>query len=328
MPWKCDGSKPRCSTCTAVYRTECFYDVEVDATPKESSKQECVGSTEQPGTLETIITALKTSTDSEAAEIVHQIRAEEDLRNLAGTLKRRRNFTLPARSDAKGAEGELANLIGKQSSHGGIVKHYGSTSSLGLVLNGARPPVRNDIRGAWSNVTNDPAFIKHLLDLYFCWSHSFWVVFPKDLFLHDMKQGQTKNCSSLLVNAVLAFGCLYSDRPEARTDLTDPKTAGDHFFAEAKRLLELSEPCLTTVQALAVMSMREPCHDRDSSGYSFMGRCIHMAIELGLHLSLGSDSSKMPEADAEARRLTFWGCWTLDKYVRRRDLFHLSNGLY
>ena len=283
-------------------------------TAKASVKPEPTGSSEQPNALETIIAALRSSTDAEAAEIVQHIRAEEeDLENLAEII-RKRNIALPARSDAKGAEGDLANLIGKQSHHGGIVKHYGSTSSLGLVLNSEEPPVQVGFSGSWTNVTKDQSLIKQLVDLYFSWSHSFWVVFPKHLFLHDMKYGRTQHCSSILVNAVLAFGCLYSDRPEARTNPADPRTAGDHFFAEAKRLLELEGPCVTTVQALAIMAMREPCHDRDSSGNSFMGRCIHMGVELGLHLNLGSDSKNLSDTEAEARKLTWWGCWTLEKY--------------
>ena len=149
--------------------------------------------------------------------------------------------------------------------------------------------------------------------LYFCWSHPYYVLFSKELFLHDMARGRSKYCSPLLVNALLAVACAFSDRPDARTDPNDPGTAGDHFFAEARRLLQSNDSSnLTTVQALALMGLREASCSRDSSGYQYAGRCIRMAIELGLHLSFGADNNKLGPTELEVRNITFWGCFTYD----------------
>ena len=306
---QCDGGKPDCSTCTAVYQTSCCYDVDSDHRRKAALKRDIEALKGQNDALGIIVASIRSSTDAEVAEIIQQIRADEDLDSIADSLKK--NVMLPERSRDKSAEGELSNMIGRPSMDAsGVVKHYGHTSSLGLVSDGERPPIHLQTSEAWTRVTRDAAFVEHLLSLYFCWAHPSYVLFPKELFLDDMTKGQSRYCSPLLVNALLAFACAYSDRPEAREDFSDPKTAGDHFFAEAKRLLNQNgSSSLTTVQALALMGIREASCSRDSSGFQYAGRCVRMLIELGLHLSFASASDKITPTELEARRITFWGCF-------------------
>ena len=309
---QCDGGMPNCSTCTAVYQTPCFYDVDSDHRRKAALKRDIETLKGQNDALGIIVASIRSCTDAEVAEIVQQIRADEDLDNIAESLKK--NVMLPERSDKISAEGELSNLIGRPSIDvSGVVKHYGHTSSLGLVSDGDRSPTHLQTSEAWTRVTRDAAFVEHLLSLYFCWAHPYYALFSKELFLDDMAQGRSKYCSPLMVNALLAFACAYSDRLEARGNPSDPRTAGDHFFAEAKRLLNENEsPNLTTVQALALMGLREASCSRDSSGYQYAGRCIRMLIELGLHLSFASASDKISPIELEIRRITFWGCFIND----------------
>ena len=270
----------------------------------------------QNDALSIIVASIRSSTNAEVAEIVQQIRADEDLDSIAESLKK--NVTLPERSNVKSAEGDLSNLIGRPSiDASGVVKHYGHTSSLSLVCDGERSPMHLPTSDVWTRVTRDAAFLEHLLNIYFCWGHPFYVLFSKELFLDDMNKGRSKYCSPLLVNALLAFACAFSDRPEAREDPSDPTTAGNHFFAEAARLLFESDASnLTTVQALALMGLREVSCGRDSSGFQYAGRCVRMSIELGLHLSFASASDKISPTELEARKITFWGCFVNDTYVR------------
>ena len=259
-----------------------------------------------------IVASIRSSTNAEVAEIVQQIRSDEDLDNIAESL--RRNVTLPQRSSQNPVEVDLSNLIGRPSMDAlGVVKHYGHTSSLSLVSDGERSPMHLQTSDVWTSVTRDSALLEHLLNLYFCWGHPYYILFSKDLFLNDMSKGRSKYCSPLLVNALLALACIFSDRLEARADPSNPSTTGDHFFAEAKRLLNESDNSnLTTVQALALMGIREASCDRDSSGFQYAGRCIRMLIELGLHLSFPSASDKINPTELEARKITFWGCFVND----------------
>lgn len=303
---------PNCSTCTAVYQTPCFYDVDSDHRRKAALKRDIEALKGQNDALGIIVASIRSSTDAEVAEIVQQIRADEDLENIAESLKK--NVMLPERSGVKSAEGELSNLIGRPSRDElGVVKHFGHTSSLSLVSDGERSPMHLQSSEVWTRVTRDAVFVEHLMSLYFCWVHPSYVLFSKEVFLDDMAEGRSKYCSPLMVNALLALACSYSDQPEARENLSDPKTAGDHFFAEAKRLLNENESSnLTTVQALALMGLREASYGRDSSGFQYAGRCVRMLIELGLHLSFVSASDKISPTELEVRKITFWGCFIQD----------------
>lgn len=146
-------------------------------------------------------------------------------------------------------------------------------------------------------------------------------------------------CTPLLLNAMLALGCHFTAHPLARKDKADPDTAGDHFFNECKRLIlendEHVTPRLTTVQALALMSVREAGCAREERGWSYSGMSFRMGIEMGLNLDLDGRSSesshhegtaasrqramgkggRMNEEELDARRITFWGCFLFDKCV-------------
>lgn len=271
-------------------------------------------STERHGILASIIAAIQNSTEEEATEIVHQIRSGESLEVIIQSLKE--DVTLPGRSDSHSLESDFADIVGTTKvNKSGATRYFGNTSSLGLVPSEEDAPAQNDgLIESWTRVTRDSEFINHLMELYFCWQHPFYVLFSKECFLHDMIRGRSKYCSQLLMNALLACACNFSDRPEARTNPDDPSTAGDHFFHEARRLLiEDERSALTTVQALGLMGIREASCGRDSSAYQYVGRCIRMALELGLHLCFtGAPGNTLTPTEIEVRKITFWGCFTLD----------------
>ncbi|ORY02033.1 fungal-specific transcription factor domain-domain-containing protein, partial [Clohesyomyces aquaticus] len=181
---------------------------------------------------------------------------------------------------------------------------------------------------SWTEVTSDPELVLHLINMYFCWHYSFFTTLSKNLFYRDFLLGKpppgsrrkTEYCTPLLVNAMLALGCHFTAWPGARTDRNDSATAGDHFFKEAKRLIlegDLHEvPALTTVQALALMSVREAGCGREAKGWVYSGMSFRMACDLGLNLDSGGMQSKqgaIDETEEDARKITFWGCFLFDK---------------
>jgi hypothetical protein len=76
---------------------------------------------------------------------------------------------------------------------------------------------------------------------------------------------------------------------------------------------------LTTVQALALMSVREAGCGREAKGWVYSGMSFRMACDLGLNLDSGSlpgsRESHLSDEEIDARRITFWGCYLFDKYV-------------
>ncbi|RMZ69473.1 putative pathway-specific regulatory nit-4 [Pyrenophora seminiperda CCB06] len=324
----------------SVYRTECHYDAESEsrrtklglahnnnnAGTKRDASRVAASSSEDFSNAEFIINSLRKLPEENVYEFIQHIRRDPSLDTNALAEQWRKNETLTPNTpvDVQSLESELSVLLGKPIvTLNGQSRHFGHSASLGLVPEeenfcGGRLRtnlVKPERQGStWTNVTDDLEFVEKLLDLYFTWSHPFYVLFSRECFYKDFKAGRDKYCCSLLVNAICAYACHLTDDPAGRTDPNNFRTAGDHFFAEARRMLFDDEtPSLTTVQALCIMSMREPSTGRDSSGFGYMGRCIRMCIELGLHLNYGADATlDLTPSEVEVRKVTFWGCFTVD----------------
>lgn len=164
----------------------------------------------------------------------------------------------------------------------------------------------------WTNICPENMhLVEHLMTLYFCWEYPTFASLSKDHFLVDFKDHNPRYCSSLLVNAMLALGCRFSDVPESRADPNDRTTSGDHFFAEAKRLLSIEEDVgsLSSIQALGLMAIREGGCGRDTESFYYSGLAIRLSVENGLHY----EGYIVDQAEKEVRRATFWGAFTLDQ---------------
>jgi hypothetical protein len=169
--------------------------------------------------------------------------------------------------------------------------------------------------GTWTSVTSDSALVEHLMALYFCWEYPTFASLNKEHFLEDFRSGSRRYCSPLLVNAILALGCRFSEQPNTRTDPENSNTAGDHFFAEATRLLETEADrhVLTTIQALGLMSIREASCGRSSESLFLSGQSIRLAMEMGLHYEPENQGSSDAQMDHAVRSATFWGAFALDQ---------------
>lgn len=233
-------------------------------------------------------------------------------------------------------EKELSGKMGKLLLDNGSVSIIGGTSNLifmGSVMDGedgafsADDPEQYEEQEyaitSWTEVTSDPDLIVHLLNMYFAWHYTYFTTLSKSLFYRDFKRGRaahdikrkTEYCTPLLVNAMLALGCHFTSWPQARADPKDSATAGDHFFREAKRLIlendEHENPRLATVQALALMSVREAGCGREARGWVYSGMSFRMASDLGLNIDSGSNN--LDDSEVDARRITIWGCFLFDK---------------
>jgi hypothetical protein len=167
----------------------------------------------------------------------------------------------------------------------------------------------------WTNVTSNGHFVEHIMALYFCWEYPTFASLNKEHFLEDFRTGTTRYCSSLLVNAILALGCRFSNHPDARSDPQDSNSSGAQYFEEAMRLFDLEKDrhSLTTIQALGLMSLREASCGRSSESLYLSGQSVRLAIEIGLHKVTPSESGGQAAIDREVRSATFWGAFSLDQ---------------
>jgi hypothetical protein len=187
------------------------------------------------------------------------------------------------------------------------------------------PDSTPNVNETWTQVTSDGDLVEHLMALYFCWEYPTFASLSKEHFLNDFRTGRRRHCSSLLVNAILALGCRFSSQAEARVDPNDRNTAGDHFFAEALRLLQSqkNQHNLTTIQALGLMSIREASSGRSTESIYYAGQSVMIAVEMGLHLESVSGGGDYASEDHAVKSATFWGAFSLDQWVLQQILFSL-----
>ncbi|KAL4819578.1 hypothetical protein BDW67DRAFT_154852 [Aspergillus spinulosporus] len=125
----------------------------------------------------------------------------------------------------------------------------------------------------WTTVTDDNELVSHLISLYFTWNHLFFNCIERDLFLRDLNSGNVNSpfCSPFLVNAILAGACWYSSYPETCAVPGDITTKGQHFWGEARRLLDAQGGKITlpTVQGMAIMFPASCVMGKDEVGWLY-----------------------------------------------------------
>lgn len=289
-----------------------------------------------------MIQAIVNSDEADAFDLVRQIRLSDSLEDVAESVVARERGIVtddPAptsEDDSAPADQFESELVGKTSELmlGGSRKFIGGTSNLIFLPPGSElyefnstqdpgvlPQDQEYSVATWTRVTDDEQLINHLMTMYFTWHYPFFTIISKDLFYRDYIRGiSSQYCSSLLVNIMLALGCHFSGWEGSQTDPKNSATAGDHFFKEAKRLvLENDEHViakLCTVQALALMSVREAGCGREGKGWVYSGMSFRMASDLGLNVDTTSLGTRnLNEEEIDARRVTFWGCFVIDKFV-------------
>lgn len=287
----------------------------------------------------------------EVPELIRQIRASENLNDVAKSISSKNNAMTddgeeddsPMSDDNTVLTGvpkfelELSGKMGELRLENGSLQFLGGTSNLLFLRSGSvgedattsvedlnQYETKEDALVSWTKVTEDPELVIHLMNMYFTWHYTYFTTLSKSLFYRDFVLGKpapdsrqgTRYCSSLLVNAMLALGCHFTSWKASREVPLNSATAGDHFFREAKRLImvdgEWENPRLTTVQALALMSVREAGCGREAKGWVYSGMSFRMAYDLGLNVDSGS--SNRSDFEIDARKVTIWGCFLFDKY--------------
>lgn len=350
---QCDGNVPSCAACSSVYGTECIYDPNSDHRRKGVYKKDIDNLKTRNSTLQTLIQAILNFPEHEVAGLIRQIRSCESLDDVAESILSKNSTLVEDDEDCDSpvdgddvlsgipkSEMELSGKMGKLRLENGSVSFIGGTSNL-LFLGSSSDgedgatstedaegyPKQDDAIVSWTNVTKDSTLVIHLINMYFTWHYTCFATLSKSLFYRDFLLGKpvqasrqkTEYCTSLLVNAMLALGCHFTSVPASRMDPLNSATAGDHFFKEAKRLIlendEHENPRLPTVQALALMSVREAGCGREVKGWVYSGMSFRMAFDLGLNVD--SAASSCDDQETDARRITMWGCFLFDKYASR-----------
>ncbi|KAH0256668.1 hypothetical protein KCU71_g21850, partial [Aureobasidium melanogenum] len=83
---KCDGGLPSCSTCMAVYRTDCSYDQDTDHRRKGALRKDIASLQNKNTALDVVINSLCALPEHEATALLHSLRRGERLDSLAEAI--------------------------------------------------------------------------------------------------------------------------------------------------------------------------------------------------------------------------------------------------
>ncbi|EXJ84397.1 hypothetical protein A1O3_05064 [Capronia epimyces CBS 606.96] len=227
---------------------------------------------------------------------------------------------------------QLTSRMGRlQIAEDGQPRYYGATSNLHILHSGPNSLVQPNIRHVLTHGESaiaqaglewqgDEVYEDHLINLFFSWHNTLMYVLDRDIFVrerHLFRLGQTTDLySPALENAVFCIGSAYTDRSHPAI-----KEATDEFFAfrtKAYLEIEIDSPTIATAQAVLVLSSHEAAHARESRGWIYSGMAVQIITDLGLHLDLEKEYSRLEGRDtgfddvASLRRNLFWSTNTID----------------
>ncbi|KAK6495109.1 hypothetical protein TWF481_003137 [Arthrobotrys musiformis] len=315
---KCDEESPKCSSC-ADSDLECVYGFEDTAQHKRNAIRNKIKDYESEITkYERILDHIKESSVSSLQRVLEVIRGQATLEEIMMFIRNDQDSYLPT----------------------DVISPIPTTSPLSLLMNeewyqGVEPaggmdlnviddrPIHNLTAHPWTTVTDDDELVSHLVSLYMTWDHPVWHLFDWDIFIEAMKTGDTTYCSPLLVNAMLAEACHYSNRISFRADPHNPNFIGHRFFQEAMRLWNeetTQVPTLLTVQSALMLGVTLAADGMDRLGGMFLNNGIRLCRELILQTDAAEGPAKgkglaAPQTDAEkkfefAKQVTVWAAFS------------------
>ncbi|KAF1838865.1 hypothetical protein BDW02DRAFT_487968 [Decorospora gaudefroyi] len=170
-------------------------------------------------------------------------------------------------------------------------------------------PLLEDAKASnWTTVSSNDRLMRTLLEGYLVNQYSEHFFFHKEYLLADMASMETRFCSPLLVNALLAKACVSSRLFASHARFWEPDSLLYRFLAEAKRLWELEdgEPRLPTIQAGCLISATMNDFGQDAPGFVYTRKALGMAHRMGLFLAPRTDDTKLEHA----KSFTAWGLYT------------------
>ena len=244
----------------------------------------------------------KLPTDSETSQAASISRTE--------TLHQTPIIPEPARSRLarRAKEQDASHILNKSTQNRGLHE------ALSTLHDPAMEQVIKENTNTWTSVTTDPGLVHHLLALYFCWEYPTFATLSKEHFLMDFSQGRERYCSSMLVNALLALGCRFSQFPMTKTDPSNAYSSGQHFFRESLRLLrqQTDYHSILVIQTLGILSIRKAGCGRVTESVAFSRQSMRLAIEMGLHCIVENGQREQTHEFA-VQSATFWGAFALDQ---------------
>ncbi|EED20758.1 conserved hypothetical protein [Talaromyces stipitatus ATCC 10500] len=259
---KCSGIPP-CETCVKS-KQECIIDAEGDQRRKLNLKRKVDSLENDRQFLIRLLESLRTGKEGHITELLSYIRSSSSLDAIKSFLDSHNPQTeIGPTPHLTEIFTELERL--QQSRQGPpttlAVRQFADTP---LVTVPAKP---------WTTATSDDTFVSHLISLWLTWQYPWFNCIDPVIFINAMqsKDLQSSLCSPFLVNAMLAQASFFADNPEACAISGDVRTKGNHFYTEAKRLLDDEEGRISipSIQGLGIMFECACAMGKDRAGWVY-----------------------------------------------------------
>lgn len=225
----------------------------------------------------------------ELREALQQARGSE-----TATSPTQRSDTTASSADTNGAlvrkeslppDSLIERLCGNKrrlnSNPDGQTRYFGPTSSLHLTETPSS--ISSYAQGICTDVDLDkgiPEPLQHqLFDLYWTYQHSILHFVHKEAFLNGMEAGGGPFYSKCLHLCILASAARLSSDPQIRAlsipSEDDDRSARQPLMKQAEEALEkeITNPSVTTIQSLCLLSIMYCIQSNDSKGWMLSGKC-------------------------------------------------------
>ncbi|KAL3467043.1 fungal-specific transcription factor domain-containing protein [Aspergillus heterothallicus] len=328
---KCTGRPAPCKACENT-QSDCVFDESKDLRRKLAAKQTTKDLAKTAEDLEyyqrvlkILVRQLRTSTGEKLEDVLTVVRkGRGDLDEVATNILQQYPNALDAAfsegSPADASDTSSEDLRSVTSQESSPVASHSRISIRELCT--PTPWVKVDDCRPWTAVTQDKHLISHLISVYFTWDHPLMQVVDQNLFLEHMEVGDTnsKLCSPMLVNSILAVASTYPHYPEVFEAPGDVSSRGQHFFKEAEKQWKAQEgqPSLANIQALALMSHNLKLQGKDNASWLYLRQAVQLGQDIGIFRSprlRHSEWDQMPEELKRASARTAWGVFILNSHM-------------
>ncbi|KAI1808703.1 hypothetical protein F4811DRAFT_500426 [Daldinia bambusicola] len=329
---KCDGMRPRCTTCVKRGMSSCIYIDKAKASPEAIEVLELLkslpineafallGTLREKGDPVTVLSGLRDyglESHALSSGADHQgpipPRTMLELELMANHSKayhalRRINPSALAKSDLlRPIRPSMNDFRMDSPPPAGVTwegRHFPLLIRPGEEVSYCDERLRNLQVGFWTDIPISNNVAARVIDIYMTTDHPLLGLFSSDLFITDLVNHQERFCSRLLFHALMYLGCqMYSAFDK------DAMQFANNFFVEAEKLWEEEQGSCTAVAGAVLLSMSLIGNSRDHAVLSYAKKAMQMGRKLGLFDTTEETASKIGEMSGEDMTTRCYAAW-------------------